>query len=159
MLEIGKQYVFNTHGQDSEYKKYDNKVGTIIRPLKDGEEADISEVGNMYKLQFKDGTVIDVFEDELHKQTWEEVAKLFEEKQPLNNDFNNGLEEMIMSIYCVRMFTDDGIDMVVGYATTEEKAKKMIEIMEKTDGFDLYEYEYYSVFTDTLNINNEMISV
>lgn len=80
MLEIGKQYVFNTHGQDSEYKKYDNKVGTIIRPLKDGEEADISEVGNMYKLQFKDGTVIDVFEDELHKQTWEEVAKLFEEK-------------------------------------------------------------------------------
>lgn len=80
MLEIGKQYVFNTHGQDSEYKKYDNKVGTIIRALKDREEADVSEVGNMYKLQFKNGTVIDVFEDELHEQTWEEVAKLFEEK-------------------------------------------------------------------------------
>lgn len=64
-----------------------------------------------------------------------------------------------MNIYCVRMFSDDGIDMVVGYATTEEKAKKMIEIMKNTDGFDLYEYEYYSVFTDTLNINNETIAV
>lgn len=79
MIEIGKQYVFNTHGTDSEYKKYDNKVGTVIRPLIDGEEADIADVGNMYKLQFKNGITIDVFEDELHKQTWSEVAKLFEE--------------------------------------------------------------------------------
>lgn len=64
-----------------------------------------------------------------------------------------------MNIYCVRMFNDDGIDMVVGYATTEDKAKQMIEIMENTGGFDLDEYEYYPVFTDTLNINNETITV
>lgn len=53
MLEIGKQYVFNTHGQDSEYKKYDNKVGTIIRSLKDGEEADISEVRSLKKWKYQ----------------------------------------------------------------------------------------------------------
>ena len=64
-----------------------------------------------------------------------------------------------MNIYCVRMYSDDGIDMVVGYATTEDKAKQMIEIMENTEGFDLDEYEYYTVFTDTLNINNKTITV
>jgi hypothetical protein len=57
------------------------------------------------------------------------------------------------------MFSDE-VDMVVGYATTEDKANKMIAIMNETDGFDgCYEYEYYKVFVDTLIINNEKIVI
>ena len=62
-------------------------------------------------------------------------------------------------MYCVRMFSDE-VDMVVGYATTEYKAKKMIAIMKETDGFDgCYEYEYHKVFVDVLIINNEKIVI
>lgn len=63
-----------------------------------------------------------------------------------------------MKIYCVRMFSDE-IDMIVGYATTEEKAKKMIEILSNTDGFEYCEYEYFYVFTDTLEINEVAVPV
>ena len=63
-----------------------------------------------------------------------------------------------MKIYCVRMFNDE-IDMVAGYATTEEKAKKMIEILKNTDGFECCEYEYFYVFTDTLEINGIPVPV
>ena len=38
----------------------------------------------------------------------EELVEVIDARQ--NNDFNSRLEEMIMSIYCVRMFSDDGID-------------------------------------------------
>lgn len=62
-------------------------------------------------------------------------------------------------MYCVRMVSDE-VDMVVGYATTEDKARKMIAVMEKTDGFDgCYNYEYYKVFIDTLIINGEKIVI
>lgn len=63
-----------------------------------------------------------------------------------------------MKIYCVRMFNDE-VDIVVGYATTEEKAKKMINILSNTDGFECCEYEYYYVFTDTLEINDAAVPV
>ena len=63
-----------------------------------------------------------------------------------------------MKIYCVRMFNDE-IDMIVGYATTMEKAEKMIEILENTDGFENCEYEYYYVFTDTLEINDKLVQI
>jgi hypothetical protein len=62
-------------------------------------------------------------------------------------------------MYCVRMASDE-VDMVVGYATTEDKAKKMIAIMKETDGFEgCYNYEYYKVFIDTLIINGEKIVI
>ena len=38
----------------------------------------------------------------------EELVEVIDARQ--NNDFNSRLEEMNMSIYCVRMFSDDGID-------------------------------------------------
>ena len=138
------------------------RKGTVIKPywgFEVGETIYIMETNltfkpsiNIYKTEELSSFVVTTWDMEMLN----ECVKF---EQPLNNDFNNGLEEMNMSIYCVRMFSDDGIDMVVGYATTEEKAKQMIEIMENTDGFDLYEYEYYPVFTDTLNINNEIITV
>ena len=63
-----------------------------------------------------------------------------------------------MKIYCVRMF-DNEIDIIVGYATTEEKAKKMIDILMAKDEFKDYEYEYYYAFTDTLEIDDDIVQV
>ena len=39
-------------------------------------------------------------------------------------------------MYCVQMFNDDMGELVMGYATTEEKAKKMVEFFKQTDGFE-----------------------
>lgn len=62
-----------------------------------------------------------------------------------------------MGIYCVKMFNDE-IDMVVGYATTKEKAEKMIDIL-KDVGLECSDFEYYYALTDTLEINDEAIPV
>ena len=55
---------FNTNGKDSEWSKYDGYYCEVIRPLTQ-DEADIEEVGPMYKVRFTDGVEIDAFEDEL----------------------------------------------------------------------------------------------
>lgn len=61
-IENGKKYKFNT--TDSELEKYDGTEVEVIRPLTE-DEADIFDVGNMYKVRFADGYENDVFEDEL----------------------------------------------------------------------------------------------
>lgn len=61
-IENGKKYVFNT--TDTELKKYNGTKVNIIRALTEN-ECDIEDVGNMYKVKFKDGIERDVFEDEL----------------------------------------------------------------------------------------------
>ena len=60
-------------------------------------------------------------------------------------------------MYCVQMFNDDIGKTVLGYATTEEKAKKMIEVLSQTDGFEDYEYEYYWVYVDAIIMNGNKI--
>ena len=60
-------------------------------------------------------------------------------------------------MYCVQMLNDDIGEIVMGYATTEEKAKKMIEVLSQTDGFDDYEYEYYWLYVDTIIMNGNRI--
>lgn len=55
--------IFNT--TDSELKKYNGTEVEVIRPLTE-DEADIADVGNMYKVRFYDGYVRDAFEDELN---------------------------------------------------------------------------------------------
>ena len=62
-----------------------------------------------------------------------------------------------MKMYCVELVNYDEGNFVVGYATTKEKAKKMIEVMKEADGFDGYEYEYYWVYVDTIILNNKKI--
>lgn len=62
-----------------------------------------------------------------------------------------------MKMYCVELVNYDEDNFVVGYATTEEKAKKMIDIMKETDGFEDYDYEYHWVYVDTLIINGKVI--
>lgn len=62
-----------------------------------------------------------------------------------------------MKMYCVRMYSDE-VDMIVGYASTEEKAKQMIEFMECLDGYeDCYSYEYYLVYIDAIIVNNKKV--
>lgn len=56
--------VFDTHGGDSELNKYSGQKVEVIRPLT-SDEADLDEVGMMYKVRLPDGTIIDAFEDEL----------------------------------------------------------------------------------------------
>ena len=56
------KYIFNT--TDTELKQYNGTEVEVIRPLTE-DEADIFDVGNMYKVKFYDGYVSDVFEDEL----------------------------------------------------------------------------------------------
>lgn len=61
-IESGKKYTFNT--TDTELIKYNGSKVEVIRPLTE-KEADISDVGNMYKVRFKDGYESDAFEYEL----------------------------------------------------------------------------------------------
>ncbi len=59
---VGKKYTFNT--TDTDLEKYNGTEVEVIRPLTE-DEADISDVGNMYKVRFADGFETDAFEDEL----------------------------------------------------------------------------------------------
>ena len=58
------KYIFDTHGADSELNCRSGQIVEIIRPLTE-KEADIAEVGMMYKIKFADGFQVDAFEDEL----------------------------------------------------------------------------------------------
>lgn len=55
---------FDTHGTDSDFKKYDGMECEVLRPLT-AEEADIEEVGQMYRVRLSNGVEVDAFEDEL----------------------------------------------------------------------------------------------
>lgn len=61
-IQIGKTYIFNT--VDTELLRYNGQTANVIRPLTE-DEADIFDVGNMYKISFADGYETDAFEDEL----------------------------------------------------------------------------------------------
>lgn len=61
---IGEDVVFDCKGSDSEYKKFDGKIGKIIRILTDY-EVDTYDVGNMYELRLENGETFNAFEDEL----------------------------------------------------------------------------------------------
>ena len=56
-IENNKQYIFNT--VQSDLKKYNNTKVTIIRPLTKI-EADLDDVGPMYKVQYHDGYASDI---------------------------------------------------------------------------------------------------
>lgn len=67
-MKAGDTVIFDTHGNDSELNSRSGQQVTIIRPLTD-DECDKAEVGNMYKVKFKDGYERDAFEDELIKES------------------------------------------------------------------------------------------
>ena len=60
-----KYAIFDTHGGDS---KVNSRIGErveVIRSLTE-KEADLLDVGPMYRIKFQDGTETDAFEDELY---------------------------------------------------------------------------------------------
>ena len=60
----GLHFIFNTHGTDSDLCVRDGQKCAILRRLTK-KEADMFEVGPMYKIRFLDGFETDAFEDEL----------------------------------------------------------------------------------------------
>ena len=60
-------------------------------------------------------------------------------------------------MYCIQMFDDNIGEAVMGYTTTEEKAKQMIDFLSQTDGFEDYEYEYHWVYVDSIIVNGNTI--
>lgn len=68
LFKVDDRVIFNTHEANSTLNKYSGIKGTIIRPLKDREECDISEVGYMYKVLLDNGIEVEAFEDEIEKE-------------------------------------------------------------------------------------------
>ena len=60
----GTKKIFDTHGGDSQLNDRTGQTVTVIRPLT-RTEADITDVGPMFKVRFEDGYETDAFEDEL----------------------------------------------------------------------------------------------
>ena len=56
--------IFDTHGNDSALNNRSGQEVEVVRPLS-ATECDIDEVGNMFRIRFKDGFETDAFEDEL----------------------------------------------------------------------------------------------
>lgn len=56
--------IFDTHGGDSELNCRSGQTVTVLRALTE-DEADIADVGKMYRIRFEDGYETDAFADEL----------------------------------------------------------------------------------------------
>ena len=69
-IKIGSNAIFDTHGSDSTWCERDSEVCKVLRPLTD-EEADLFDVGMMYRVRFSDGVETDAFEDELESMEME----------------------------------------------------------------------------------------
>lgn len=63
--------IFDTHGGDSELNERSGQLVEVVRPLTE-EEADLFDVGPMYRIRFPDGFETDAFEDELMEATDEQ---------------------------------------------------------------------------------------
>lgn len=63
---MNRFYIFKT--TQSDLLHLNGKRCIILRSLRE-DEADLEDVGIMYKVQFDDETVIDAFEDELYEQS------------------------------------------------------------------------------------------
>ena len=67
---MNRFYIFQT--TQSDLLHLNGKRCVILRALRE-DEADQTDVGVMYKVQFDDDTVIDAFEDELFEPSGEEL--------------------------------------------------------------------------------------
>lgn len=59
-----KKAIFDTHGADSTWNYRTGETCEVIRSLTE-QEADISDVGPMFRIRFSDGVETDACEDEL----------------------------------------------------------------------------------------------
>lgn len=60
-------------------------------------------------------------------------------------------------MYVVEMIDDEGLVFTTGIASTEGKAKQMIEILKDFDPYK--EYKYSEIFVDMLFINDKEIVI
>ncbi len=63
-FKVGDVCVFNTHGGDSTWNERSGETCMVLRSLTP-DEADMFDVGPMYRIVFSDGQLADAFEDEL----------------------------------------------------------------------------------------------
>lgn len=68
------EWIFDSHGADSVYSKYDGMSCVILHNVSE-DEVDVDEVGNMYVVMLSNGMKIDAFEDELYKKGEKNDAK------------------------------------------------------------------------------------
>lgn len=69
-INVASRAIFNTHGSDSTWCERDGEVCEVLRPLTN-DEADLFDVGMMYRVRFSDGVETDAFEDELESMEME----------------------------------------------------------------------------------------
>lgn len=66
-IKEGMRFLFDTQGQDSDYKNRDGTYCTVIDKV-DPNLYDYYDVGPMYNVRFDDGFELKVFEDELKEE-------------------------------------------------------------------------------------------
>lgn len=66
------KFIFDTHGGDSELNSRTGQKVVVLRELTE-QEADIADVGKMFRIRFEDGYETDAFADEL---TLDEITPL-----------------------------------------------------------------------------------
>lgn len=88
--------VFDTHGNDSELNIRSGEVVQVIRPLTE-HEADIDDVGPMFKIRFSDGKETDAFGDELYPISYYNriIKKLLYGNGGMNMKSRGEITEMI----------------------------------------------------------------
>lgn len=64
LRRTGREYIFNTDAEDELYQNHNGETCTVVRMLT-SKENDMLYSGLMWKAQFKDGTLLDVFDREL----------------------------------------------------------------------------------------------
>lgn len=58
------KFIFDAHGGDSQLNRRTGQTVVVLRELTE-KEADITDVGRMFRIRFEDGFETDAFEDEL----------------------------------------------------------------------------------------------
>lgn len=53
MIDVGKKYHFDTHGEDDDWKMFDGKECTVLRPL-DKNKTDEHDPGRVWAVRFDD---------------------------------------------------------------------------------------------------------
>ena len=87
------KFIYNSHNADTLRNHLTGQEVEVIRPLTE-EEADIEEVGMMYKCKFADGLVREVFEDELDPIKEAAVESHREATAETNLNLSKGQEYM-----------------------------------------------------------------
>lgn len=171
LFKKNDKIIFDTHGQDSELNCRSGQKATVLRPLTD-EEADIEDVGNMYKIKFEDGYERDAFEDELKldeslnedEDTLKKIAdEIKAEIEKIYADDKDLLEYFHVEPGVKKGHYDDGSDMnyievrtELGYDELMDLSEKLDKIVQKYDKYAYFDMEGGGIITAV--IDNDLIN-